>query len=212
MPKVIVTGFEPFADFSVNPAQQLAERLHGAAIGGAEVFGMSLPVVFGEDARLLAKAVEDLRPDVVLSLGLNDEATCLNVERVALNLRRQVDGEEAQLGGAGQQIRIVPDGPAAYFATIDVEEVVQGIIACGAPAQASSHAGNYLCNHIMYQALHLAASGGFPFAAGFVHVPQSQEQVVASGGANSPSLPFETMVAGVTAAVGASVRARVRGG
>lgn len=206
MPKVIVTGFEPFADFSVNPAQQLAERLHGAAIGGAEVFGMSLPVVFGEDTRLLAKAVEELRPDVVLSLGLNDRATCLKVERVALNLRQQVDDEEAQLGGAGQEIRIVPDGAAAYFATIDVDEVVKGIVASGAPAQASSNAGNYLCNHIMYQALHLSATGEFPFFAGFVHVPQSQEQVVASGRANFPSLPFETMVAGVTAAVEAALR------
>ena len=95
MSTVLVTGFEPFADFRENPSRQVAEQLHGRTIGGASVESLILPVAFGQDTEKLFPVIEDRNPRLVLSLGLSPQATCLHIERIALNLRRG-DGEKRE--------------------------------------------------------------------------------------------------------------------
>lgn len=194
---VLVTGFEPFHEFKTNPAQLVAERLHGQVIGGAQVVGLTLPVVFGEDTKRTFPALAELQPRLVLSLGLGAGAPCLHVERIAVNLRLcdSCDGV----------VPIVADGPAAYFATIDVDHVSQAILRRSVPAQARASAGDYLCNHLMYQTLHRAATHTLPLQAGFIHLPLATEQAVAEKRVNTPSLPLEAIVAGVSAAIEAAL-------
>ena len=87
MPTILLTGFEPFGDYKINPSQQIAERLHGETISGAKIVGLTLPVLMGEDFDRLSAAIADHKPTLVLSLGLAAGATCLEVERFAVNMR-----------------------------------------------------------------------------------------------------------------------------
>jgi len=189
---VLVTGFEPFGEFAENPSRQVAERLHGRTIGDAAITALSLPVAFGEDTARLFPIIEELRPQIVLSLGLAARATCLQVERIALNLRQADDARD---------VPILPDGPAAYFATVDADPVAAAVASRGIPAQAHVYAGNYLCNHVLYQTLHYATLRGLPLRAGFIHLPLSFEQALAENLTHLPSLPLQTMVDGVAAAI-----------
>ena len=198
VPTVLLTGFEPFDGNQTNPSQQVVERLDRQIIGGASVVGMVLPVVFGEDTARVFPLIQDMKPDLVLSLGLAAGATAIWVERIALNLRRPEEG-------GYQDAPIIPDGPAAYFATLDTEAVSRAINTGGVPAFPHVYAGNYLCNHILYQSLHFAATQGLPYRAGFLHLPLSTEQVVAEGRVQQPSLPLEAIVSGVTAAIAAAL-------
>ena len=87
MPTILLTGFMPFGGHPSNPSQQIAECLHGETIGGAQIVGLTLPVAYAESADLLTAAIANHKPTLVLSLGLAAGATCLEVERFAVNLR-----------------------------------------------------------------------------------------------------------------------------
>ncbi|MEO1290431.1 MAG: hypothetical protein AAFV93_22015 [Chloroflexota bacterium] len=70
----------------------------------------------------------------------------------------------------GQQI--VPDAPVGYWSTLPLEMMYDSISMAKIPVKYSNHAGAYLCNHVMYRALHyLAMTGKADIPCGFIHVP-----------------------------------------
>ena len=196
-PVVLLTGFEPFGEFKQNPSQQIVERLHGETIGGAQIVGLTLPVAFGEDSERVFAAIAASKPILVLSLGLAAGTPCIDVERFAVNLRD---------GNGGSQQAIVADGTTALFATIDAERVAQAVREAGIPGRAHGYAGAYLCNHVLYQTLHYALQWDLSYKAGFLHLPLSSEQAIAENKLDKPSLPLETLTAGVRAAIEEALR------
>lgn len=203
MTTVLITGFAPFGDSKTNPSQQIAERLHGEMVGGARIVGLTLPVRMGEDADQLTAAIADYGPALVLSLGLAAGATCLDVERFAVNLRfaGEVDAGKPVEPNLSQSV-IIADGICAISATIDAERLAAAIREkAGVPARAHGYAGAYACNHILYHALHYAMQWDLSYRAGFVHLPLSSEQAIIENKLHLPSLPLGLMMAGVRAAI-----------
>jgi len=190
----LLTGFGPFGEVADNPSQRLAEQLDGERIGGLRIVSRILPVVFGEDSRIVAEAVAALRPRFVLSLGVAVGSATLVVERRGRN-RRRTD--------AGQQ-PIRSDGPEAYAATLPVETLVAAIRGAGVPCEPGDDAGDYLCNHLLYTTLDLAVRGPFSFAAGFIHLPQAVE----TARPDQPALPLATLRRGLRAALAGLAGAR----
>jgi len=196
-PVVLLTGFEPFGGYESNPSQQIVERLDGQTVGEAQIVGLTLPVAFGQDSERVFAAIAAYKPVLVLSLGLAAGTPSIDVERFAVNLR---DGDNS-----GQQV-IVADGMTALFATIDAERVAQAIRQAGIPSRAHGYAGSYLCNHILYQTLHYALQWDLSYKAGFLHLPLSSEQAIAENKLDKPSLPLESLTAGVRAAIEEAMR------
>ncbi len=158
----------------------------------------------GEDADKLTAAIADHKPALVLSLGLAAGATCLEVERFAVNLRLAEPGDPAKpLAPNVAQSVIVPDGMCALFATVDAERMAAAIRdKAGVPARAHGYAGAYACNHVFFQTLHYAHAMGFAATApAFIHLPLSSEQAIAENKMHLPSLPLDMMTAGVRAAL-----------
>lgn len=206
MTTVLLTGFAPFGASKANPSQQIAERLHGETVGGARIVGLTLPVRMGEDADQFTAAIADHHPALVMSLGLAAGATCLDVERFAVNLRfaGEVDASKPVEPNLPQSV-IIADGMAALFATVDAERVAAAIREkAGVPARAHGYAGAYACNHILYHALHYAMQWDLSYRAGFVHLPLSSEQAISENKLHLPSLPLDLMAAGVRAAIEAA--------
>ncbi len=202
MPTILLTGFAPFGGSENNPSRQIAEHLHGETVGGARVIGLTLPVVMGEDADLLTAAIADHKPVLVLMLGLATGATCIDVERFAVNLRYTDLGDPAKpLEPNLPQSVVIADGRAALFSTVDAERVAAAISTAGVPARAHGYAGAYACNHVFYQALHYAFQWEMRYRAGFLHLPLSSEQAVAENKVHQPSLPLDTLILGVRAAL-----------
>lgn len=192
MKRVLLTGFEPFDGYEINPSQEIAERLNGEIIAGAKVTSLVLRVAFGEDTALVLPAIEEIKPALVLSLGLAAGIAELHVEMFAINQRRTENDD---------LIPIVPDGPAAYFATIDPSRIALAITReTGAKASRHGYAGSYLCNHVFYNCLHYAATCDPSLPVGFIHLPFAAEQAEASSG-DQPGLPFDLMVAAIRVAI-----------
>ncbi len=68
--RALVTGFEPFGGEPRNPSLETARALDGRRIGGLDVVGRILPVSLAALPAALDELLADVRPDLVLSLGL----------------------------------------------------------------------------------------------------------------------------------------------
>ena len=185
--KILLTGFEPWAEWSSNPSGVVAEALNGASIGGCEIVSTVLPVSHGRDIAKVASLIAEHKPAAVVSLGLHGSASALHVERVGINLKVIDDVDYP----------IVDGGPDAYFSTLPTRLMVRRVREADVPARLTYSAGAFLCNHILYSTLHLIAETELDTPAGFIHVPPTPELA----GASQPSMALETIRAGVMAGI-----------
>ena len=108
-------------------------------------------------------------------------------------------------GVAPDQEPIVPDGPAAYLATIPVKKLALELRAAGIPAAVSNSAGTYVCNDVMYTLLRLLSEAPGNHVGGFVHVPLAPVQAAERTG-SAPSMAPETAADGLAAIIRALAR------
>ena len=199
MTRILVTAFEPFGGESVNPSQQAVHRLAaGPTPVGVELSTACLPVVFGQAVEALRAAVASHDPEVVLCLGEAGGRVAVTPERFAVNLNDAAFPDNA--GRRPVEEPVVADGPVAYASTLPVTAMVQAIRAAGIPANASSTAGNYVCNNVFYGLMHLIATERPELIGGFVHVPYMHEQVLHRLD-GPPSLSIEQITEAVRIAV-----------
>lgn len=196
MRNVLITGFEPFDGEFVNPSWEVVKQLNDRELAGAHIVARQLPCVFGEALTVLAAAIDEWQPAMVLCIGQAGGRTDITLERVAIN----IDDARIPDNKGYQPIDepIVADGPAAYFSTLPIKTVVEAIRAAGIPASVSQTAGTYVCNHVMYGLLHYLR--GWPAVkGGFMHIPYLPEQAIAHPGA--PSMAAQTVLIAVELAI-----------
>lgn len=198
--KILVTGFDPFGQDTMNPAIEAVKRLPDT-ISGAEIIKLEIPTVFNKSAEVTREAMAKHDVDYVLNIGQAGGRFDLTPERVAINLddARIPDNE----GNQPIDVEIKDDGESAYFSQHPVKAMVTAIKNAGLPASVSNTAGTFVCNHIMYQSLYLTHKE-FPKAkAGFMHVPFLPEQVLERPG--MPAMSLEDITRGIVAAIEAIV-------
>ena len=200
--KILVTGFEPYGNTPINPAEQVARRLNGIRIGEAECAGRILPNTFFKCIDSLKEAVEELAPEVVVMLGEYPGRAVITVERIAQNLN---DGTRYGLadndGNRLQGDLTAPEGPAAYYTTLPIRAMVLAMREAGYPSDISDAPGTFCCNHLMYGALHHAATAGLNTKVGWIHLPALPEVAARSENLGMPSMSVETALGGVTKAL-----------
>lgn len=166
---ILITGFEPFGRWQHNPSGEVAQHFHGATLGEVHITGQLLPVSFQRATAPLIAAIDTACPDVVLSLGLGAPGG-VRVERVAVNRCTAPPGGDND-GYDPQGAPILPAGPTTYNATLPVAHIVDRLATLGFSVAPSDSAGEYLCNFVMYTALHHIRAHGLPMRAGFLHGP-----------------------------------------
>lgn len=166
---ILLTGFEPFAGDSLNPSREIAKALDGRRMGGLDIHGMVLPVEHEAARALVSPALDEPGLAAVVHLGLAGGRARVALERVAVNCLdyRIPDAQGRQL----RDDACVEAGPAAYWTTLPLRDILAALIAEGIPASASYTAGTYLCNFTLYSTLHALAERGRPVPAGFIHLP-----------------------------------------
>lgn len=190
--KALVAGFEPFGDDPVNPAMEVLRRLP-PRLGELGLATRVLPTAFGRAIGALADGIEATAPDFVLCLGLAGGRAALSLERVALNVddARIADND----GRQPIDLPIVAGGPAAYFATLPIKAATAALRQAGLPAVVSNSAGTFVCNHVFYGLMHLAATRRPGLRGGFLHLPYLPSQAARHDAA--PSMALKEIVRGV---------------
>ena len=193
-PVILVTGFEPFGPRAANPSQELAKLLDGRQIGRCAVAGAVLPVHHLEASRHVSALLGELAPAAVVHLGLAEGRARLALERAALNVMAYRLPDNAGYRAEGEPC--IPEGPAAYFVSLPLPEMLAALTAEGIPAYVSNTAGTYLCNQTLYRTLHEIATRELTIRAGFVHLPLLPA-MVAAGDLDLPSMDLPLMLRGV---------------
>ena len=190
--QALVTGFEPFDGEPVNPALEAVQRLP-TRLGALEIRTAVLPAVFGRALDALEDAIVASDPDIVLCVGQAGGRAALSLERIAINI------DDARIpDNAGQQPidrPIVPGGPAAYFATLPIKAAAAALREAGLPAIVSNTAGTFVCNHVFYGLMHLAAARHLRLRGGFLHVPYLPSQ--AARQLDAPSMALDDIARGI---------------
>jgi pyroglutamyl-peptidase len=176
---ILLTGFEPFAPYKVNPTEELARGFEGYRAGDAVVRAAVLPVHHADAATRVRALLDSVKPDAVLQLGLAGSRARIAIERVAVNVM-----DYPVPDNAGCEMRDEPcvaSGPAAYFTTLPARAIVTRLVDAGIPAYVSDTAGTYLCNQTLYTTLDAIAPLTSPPRVGFMHVPPLPSMVAAAG-------------------------------
>lgn len=189
MKRVLITGFDPFGGETVNPSWEAVSRLP-EQVGEHVLCKLQIPTVFGEAAQRILEKAETFQPDVIISVGLAGGRQAVTPERIGVNIRDARIPDNAGHQPVGEFV--VEEGPAAYFSTLPVLDMVKAMEKRGIPAAVSNSAGAFVCNDVLYTLLHHYA--GTSVRVGFVHVPRVPEQ-------GEPSLPLEKTVEALAAAI-----------
>ena len=198
--KILVTGFEPFGGEKINPSIETVKLLPDES-AGAKIIKLEIPTVYHKSIAAIEEKIEEVDPDVILSIGQAGGAAVIRVERVGIN----VDDARIPDNEGNQPIdeRIYADGPDAYFSTLPIKAMVERIKDAGVAADVSNSAGTFICNHVLYGVRYLCEQKYHGKKSGFIHIPFLPEQV--EDKPDMPSMSQEDMVKGIIAAIEAIV-------
>ncbi|MCH4882209.1 MULTISPECIES: pyroglutamyl-peptidase I [unclassified Pseudomonas] len=194
MRTVLLTGFEPFDQDTVNPSWEAVRLLDGTLQDDTQIIARQLPCTFAGAPERLSQLLQEFTPTLVIAVGLGPGRTDICIERVAININDARIPDN--LGYQPIDTPVVAQGPAAYFSTLPLKAMVRAIRAGGIPASVSHTAGTFVCNQVFYCLQHALAGTGV--RGGFIHVPPLPQQAVVAGG---PSMALATQVEGLRIAV-----------
>lgn len=201
MKKLLLTGFEPFLQFKTNPTMDIVTALNGKVIDGFEVVGKTFVVDFQQSALQFKEAIEEVQPDIILSLGLAGGRSKITPERIAINVK---DGAADNNGYIPIDEPIYPGEADGYFSTLPIREMTNALKAAGIPSSISNTAGAYLCNNIMYEGLRYAKSQQ-SIMSGFVHIPANFEIAIVEG--KVPGWHQRDLLEGITIVIDECIKA-----
>ncbi len=159
--------------------------LNGRILGEHRVVGRVLPVSLRAVREKLPRLVEELRPSLILGLGLAPRAGKVLLELVFHNT---AFFEEADEDGYRAWLEpLVEDGPSMVEARLPVRRIMEE---CGRrrglPLRPSVSAGTYLCNAAGYLVSLSSSRLGVP--GGFLHLPPHTDLAMRVGLPNHQSL------------------------
>lgn len=177
MSNVLLTGFQPYGGRSLNPSAEVVRALEGSRVEGAAVHGRLLPVSLSGAREPIVSAVAELRPAVVICVGLWPGEPVIRLERLGVN-RASFEMPDND-GHRPSDDPIEEGGPVARAATLPLGPIMAALHAQGIPARMSDTAGTYLCNATLFRALGACEAHAPNARCGFLHVPYLPQQVVA---------------------------------
>ncbi|MES0884505.1 hypothetical protein [Roseibium sp. SCP14] len=174
-PTILVAGFGSWVTAPVNPAAMILKGLETRNWSDCSVTTLEVPVVTDELYERVEAALVGNRPDIWIGLGVSSSAAAITPEIVGVNWRHFSIPDAT--GATARMLPVIKNGPAAYNSDLPNEDFVSLLKEQGIPATLSFSAGTHLCNQMLYTARHVIDRNGLPTRSGFLHVPQSTENV-----------------------------------
>jgi pyroglutamyl-peptidase len=202
MPKLLLTGFEPYGTTLLNPAEQVAIALNGEIISEIEVISTIVPNTFFKSITHVKERMLDQKVDYVLMMGEYVGRAMITFERFA---HRLIDSSRYQLadndGVSYDSKTTVDDGPIAYQGNLPLKAMVEVLRKNGIPADISDTAATFVCNHLYYGILHEISLNQLPVKAGWAHLPMLPCTAALPGNLGKPSMSLETSTNGIKLAI-----------
>lgn len=172
MCKLLITGFDPFGHYQINPSWEVVKALPDK-IGTFSLTKLMLPNIYGLETRMLLEKAQEIEPDIIIMLGMDSGTTKVHIDTVAINIQDAL--MEDNMGRRPWNKPIIENGPAAYFATIPAHELVQQLQKEGLHVHLGYSSGGYVCNDVFYSVAHKFNNTNTKF--GFIHIPLLPQMV-----------------------------------
>jgi pyroglutamyl-peptidase len=173
MKKILLTGFEPFAEFKINPSEKVINLINAEKIDSASIKTAILPVNTETVWKFLHSLILDFEPDVILNLGLSPKRAIISLEKVAINLLDFDIEDNAQK--KVEDRRIIDDAPDAYFSNLPLKSIKKKIKEKDIPVSISYSAGSFLCNQVFFLVMDYIHRTNNEILGGFIHIPPIHE-------------------------------------
>jgi pyroglutamyl-peptidase len=198
MKQLLITGYEPFDGYSLNPSAELAKLVDGKIIGKYQIVGSVIPLDYNSAFPMLQEPVADHFPDVLLCTGQASRAA-ITIERIAINARsiKKPDNYE----NIPDTDVISEQGPAAYFTNIDPHPLIEAIEKEDIPSSVSYHAGVYGCNWLIYKVMQWISNNDLNLLATFIHVPPLPSQAIEKENPSLATMPLGTIAEAIKAII-----------
>lgn len=198
MRTVLLIGYEEIGIYRPNPSAEVSRFLDGETMDEGRIFSRILKCDSTKAPDQVRAAIDELRPDVAIGLGVYPGCMGLQVERVAVNcLDFQIPDEG---GNQWAGVPVSAEAPPAYFSTLPVKAMVRSMREAGVPTKLSNSASTHMCNQTLFTELHHVAQRGMATRAGFIHLPNLPE-FTARRREWGPTMSLETMTIGVRAGI-----------
>ena len=192
MYKVLVTGFEPFRNYSENSSWVVAEEVVRHPIEGVVISAEQMPVSFGRVEISLSNAVERHTPDLLILLGQSGDCDRIKLERTALNL---MDAKFADNDLYLPDEEIIDNsGETALFTNLPIKRLYSSIAEQDVRVKISNSCGLYVCNRLYYAALKMVKDKS-TIKVIFMHLTLYEGQTVINTG--KATMPLSDMVKAV---------------
>lgn len=174
MKRVLITAFDAFANFTVNPSEKLLQSIDSSA-NDKRIIKVVLPTIYGQAEDKLIRTIEKEKPNAILLLGYSDFAKPIKLETLARN--RDYEYKLDNLGQPGKPI-IDPKGPKTIDTTLPVDIITKAWDKADITYSLSDNAGGLCCNRVYYMALNwLAKSGLRDVPCAFIHIGKTTEEL-----------------------------------
>ena len=173
--RLVLTAFEPFGGKTSNRSLQILSRLRiSTQLRQLEaVRFVEVPVVRGAPLTAMTGIFDGTVWDYVLCIGEGNKES-LALEHTAVNERDYRMPDNA--GNVSQHEAIVENGPPAYQATFPYGCIEHAARTQDIATHGSDNAGRFLCNELLYAALHCTHTTNSSTQVGFVHVPATVDE------------------------------------
>ena len=169
---LLITGFDPFNNETINPAYQAVKILPNK-IGEINITKLEIPTSFTESFKTLKMALDKQNYDFVILVGLAGGRAHISLEKVAINYMNATIPDNDGLVVAHQQIA---NNKEAYFTTLPIIKMLENLNQANIKAAISYTAGTFVCNYLMYKTLEYFENS--QTKVGFIHVPFCYEQTI----------------------------------
>ena len=170
--RVLLTGFEPFGPYGINPSQQVIQSFD-VALRGVQIEKAILPVSYTETPNILLRLLNEQSWSMVICFGLHGSGG-IRIETQGRNRNSSASADNDGVTCLNQPV--VANGPDTLPVTLPTRKLLDALVAAGFPANLSDDAGGYLCNHTLYTLLCELNQRNITTPAGFIHLPPLPEQ------------------------------------
>ncbi|CAI5799242.1 pyroglutamyl-peptidase 1 isoform X1 [Podarcis lilfordi] len=163
---VVVTGFGPFGEHSVNASWIAVQELEKLGLGDdVDLHVCEIPVEYQAVERLIPALWKKHCPQLVVHVGLSGMATTVTLEKCGHNIGYR--GLDNCRFCPGSQC-CIEGGPECIDSVIDMDAVCKRVSTLGLDVAVtiSKDAGRYLCDFTYYTSLYHSHG-----RSAFVHVP-----------------------------------------
>jgi pyroglutamyl-peptidase len=213
-PKLIVlTGFEPFAGFPLNPSWEAAKAFNDRGVGHFKVKSFQVPLRYKEIKATIEEIIDTQKPAIMIGLGQSYRPV-ISLEKIATNFADLTETSVLyNCGSRPEDETLEPEAPAAYFTTLPVREILGRMRDNAIPSEISYTAGTFGCNQLFFHMMHKIHIDGQDMPAGFIHVPSLPLQAAQLQEAKKGTIPcmeLERIIKAIEIAVEVTVESMRR--